>query len=106
VKEDRAMATVMKIRWDGISEANYDEARDPVGWEKRTPEGAIFHVAWFTDGGINLIDVWDDQHAFDTFAEQRLMPVVKGELGFAGEPRVEFFGAHRFFDALSGDVGS
>jgi hypothetical protein len=100
------VATVMKMRWDGISEANYDEASTRVRWEQDTPDGAIFHVAWFTNGGINVIDVWESEQAFNNFAEQRLMPVVKGELGFPGEPQVEFSQAHRVFDAAHGEARS
>jgi hypothetical protein len=100
------MAVVMEMRWAGITSEQYDEARDRVEWETKTPDGAIFHVAWFSEGGIRVVDVWESQVAFDRFAEERLMPVVKGELGFPGEPDVQFFPAHRIFDAMHDEARS
>jgi hypothetical protein len=81
----------------------YDQARAGVGWEEDRPDGAVFHVAWIGDDGFHVLDVWESQAAFETFAEQRLMPVVKGELGLPGEPQVTFSQAHRWFDAMHGD---
>src|SRR5713101_4792743 len=100
------MAVVMRMQWDGITPDDYDRARDGVRWETDRPEGALFHVAWFTDGGVNVTDVWESEDAFNAFAERRLMPVVKGELGLPGEPNVEFFPAHRIFDAMHGEARS
>ena len=91
------MAVVMEMRWPGITSQQYDQARDGVEWETKTPDGAIFHVAWFADGGIRVVDVWESEAAFDRFAEERLMPVVKGELNFP---------AHRIFDALHDEARS
>jgi hypothetical protein len=45
------------------------------------------------------VDVWESEEAFKVFAEQRLMPVVKGDIGIDGEPEVRFSKAHRVFDA-------
>jgi hypothetical protein len=86
----------MKMRWEGVTPAQYDEARKAVNWEGDTPDGALYHVAWFTDGGVNVIDVWDSAEDFNMFAEGRLMPGVK-QVGIAGEPNVELHDAHATF---------
>jgi hypothetical protein len=94
------MAVVMEMVWSGIETSHYDAARERVRWEEEIPEGAVFHVAWMADDGMHVVDVWESEDAFNKFAEQRLMPVVKGELDTPGEPTVKFSKAHRFFDAL------
>ena len=43
------------------------------------------------------MDVWENAEAFETFVQERLTPVVKGELGISGEPSVRIFPAHRQF---------
>lgn len=90
------MATVMKMRWEGVTRDQYDQARKVVSWETDVPKGAIHHVAWFTDGGINVIDLWDSAADFNTFVESRLMPGVQ-EVGIQGEPQVELHEAHAVF---------
>ena len=90
------MPTIMMMRWEGVSPDQYDAARKEVGWETDVPTGAIHHVAWFTDGGINVIDVWETAQDFNNFVEQRLMPGVQ-KVGIKGEPQVELHEAHAVF---------
>ena len=93
------MAVVMKMRWEGVQPAQYDEARKAVDWETQVPEGAIHHVAWFTDGGVNVIDIWETEDDFNRFVEDRLMPGVQ-QVGIEGQPDVEFHRAHAIFAPL------
>src|SRR3954447_18159041 len=99
------MPVVMNMRWDGVTPDQYDAARQEVKWEVDAPDGAIFHVAWFDDGAIRVIDVWESAEQFQTFAEERLTPGTT-KVGIAGEPDVTIVPAHRYFDALHGDTGS
>ena len=46
----------MKMRWEGVQPDQYD-VRPVVNWETDVPEGLVFHVAWFRDGGITVVDV-------------------------------------------------
>src|SRR5262245_47581390 len=98
------MAIVMKMRWDGVTPEQYDATRDIVGWESESPDGAVFHTCWFTDGGIDVIDVWDSAEQFEAFT-QRPMPASQ-EAGIEGEPQVELLPAHRVFDARKGEAWS
>jgi hypothetical protein len=100
------MAVVMEMVWSEASLAQYDEAREKVGWEQDIPDGALFHVAWMGDDGFHVIDVWESEEKFNAFAEQRLMPVVKGDVGIEGEPEVKFSRAHRVFDAMHKETRS
>jgi heme-degrading monooxygenase HmoA len=84
------MAVVMIMHWAEVTAEQYEEARRKVNWEGDAPEGAHSHVAWLEDDGFHVVDVWDSQADFNRFVEQRLMPVVKGEMGIPGEPNVRF----------------
>jgi hypothetical protein len=99
------MTVVMNMRWDGVTPEQYDAARDEVKWEIDAPDGAISHVAWFEDGAIRVIDVWESGEQFQTFVEQRLMPGT-AKVGIAGQPDVTIQPAHRYFDAVHGDTRS
>ena len=52
------MASVMQMRWQGVTQEQYDALRPLVQWETDYPDGALFHVAYFTGVGINIVDVW------------------------------------------------
>jgi hypothetical protein len=93
------MAIVMHLRWEGITPEQYDQAREHVAWETDAPKGAVFHVASFSGGGIDVTDVWESAEEFQAFADQRLLPALKGKLGFPGEPVVTVEPAYRVFDA-------
>jgi hypothetical protein len=100
------MAVVMEMHWPEVTTGMYDQALEGVRWEEDPPAGALFHVAWIGDDGFHVLDVWDSEGSFNTFVESRLMPVVKGQLNFPGDPKVNFSSAHRWFDAVHGDTGS
>jgi heme-degrading monooxygenase HmoA len=106
VDEEVSVAVVMEMFWPEASLDQYEQARERVAWEDDTPDGAIFHVAWMGDDGFHVVDVWESEAAFNAFAEQRLMPVVKGEIGIEGDPQVTFSQAHRIFDAQHNEARS
>ena len=99
------MAVVMSMRWDGVTADQYDAARDEVKWEVDAPDGAIFHVSWFEDDAIRVIDVWETAEQFQAFAERRLTPGTN-KVGIEGQPEVTIQPAHRYFDAVHGEAHS
>jgi hypothetical protein len=93
----------MLMRWDGVTEEQYEQARDKVGWDREVPDGAKLHVAGFSNDGLNVLDVWDSAESFQAFSDQRLGPAVQ-ELGIEGDPQVSFYPMHACFaPALGGD---
>lgn len=90
------MATVMLMHWPEATSAQYEEARQQVDWEGRAPAGGKFHVAWFADDGLHVLDLWETAADFERFAAERLMPAVQ-RIGIQGEPKVEFHPVHAVF---------
>ena len=90
------MATAMIMRWDGLTVDQYEQALEKVGWDHDVPDGAKLHVAGFSDGGLNVLDVWESAEAFQAFLDKRLGPAVQ-EIGIQGEPDVHFYPMHACF---------
>ena len=91
------MQTVMLMRWPGVTEEQYEEARSRVDWEGDVPDGAVLHVAGFDGDALRVTDGWDSPEHFQRFAEERLMPVVQ-EIGIEGEPEVRFYPVQAIFN--------
>lgn len=91
------MAAALVLRWDGITSEQYDAVLEKVDWEKEPARGGIFHVAWFDDAGMGIVDVWQSERAWNDFMAERLGPVL-AELGVAGQPDVVFHDVHRYFN--------
>jgi hypothetical protein len=89
---------VMQMRWAGVTPEMYEEGKAKVRWEDEAAEGGLFHVAWFDDEGLRVVDVWDSPDSFQRFVDQRLLPVLKGEMRVPGEPEVEMHPAYRVWD--------
>jgi hypothetical protein len=53
--------------------------------------GRLYHVAWESDGQIQVFDVWDSQESFDAFGET-LAPIM-AELGTDPRAAAGFDGA-------------
>jgi hypothetical protein len=63
-----------------IDAAFYRRITERVGDEP--PKGLIAHIAIErSEGGLRYIDVWESEKDWDTFAEERLHPVVHSLLG-------------------------
>jgi hypothetical protein len=90
------MAQVLKMRWEGVTPEQYEALRPIVHWESDPPDGLLSHVAWFRDGGITIIDVWESSQHFDDFKQGRLMPGVQ-QIGLEGQPVLKWFDAHTYF---------
>jgi hypothetical protein len=99
------MPVVMQLQWDGVTPQQYDEACDVVGWESDAPPGGIFHAAWFEDGALRVLDVWETPDDFQAFVEARLTPGTN-KVGLEGEPQVTIAPAHRIYNIATGEARS
>ena len=89
----------MQMRWDGATPEQYDAMRAKVDWEGSPPDGGIQHVAWFDEGGMNIVDVWESEEQFNAFIQSQVMPGV-AELGIPGQPEVTISPAHAVNEGL------
>ena len=90
------MATVMSMHWPEVSKEEYETVRRQVNWEGDVPDGAKFHVAWFADDGLHVLDLWDSREQFETFVQQRLTPGVQAA-GIEGQPQITYADSHAIF---------
>ena len=90
------MAQIMKMRWEGVTPEQYDALRPIARWETEPPDGLHFHVAWFRDGGIVVMDVWESSAHFDDFMQSRLGPAI-AQIGVEGQPEMKWMDAYAFF---------
>jgi hypothetical protein len=90
------MSTVITQRWDSITPAQYDQIHALVRWDVDVPAGMTFHVASFDGDTLHMLDVWDSEEQFMTFAQTRIMPAV-GQLGLDGFPQMVVTAAHDLF---------
>jgi hypothetical protein len=90
------MATIMLMHWPEATKELYEAARKQVNWENDRAPGGKFHVAWFANDGLHVLDIWDSPQDFQRFAETRLMPVTQ-KLGLKTQPKVELLPAHAIF---------
>ena len=90
------MAIVMKMHWAGLKKEHYEGVKRETNFEGSAPRGGKYHVAWFTDDGLHVLDVWESAKDFEGFVQTRLMPAAR-KLAIPGEPSVEIFEAHNTF---------
>lgn len=90
------MATVMLMHWPEVTKEQYEKVRGDVKWETDVPQGAKFHVSWFGNDGLHVLDLWDSQADFERFMRDRLVAAVQ-RAGINGQPKVEFTESHAIF---------
>ena len=81
------MGQVLKMRWEGFTPEQYEALRPIVNWESDPPEGLFSHVAWFRDGGMTVVDVWESSAKFDDSSRSACSPAIQqiGDPGPAGD---------------------
>jgi len=62
----------------GIQQDHYEALRREIGWERRHPDGGIFHAASFDEAGdAHVVDVWESREALDAFVGGHLAPAMQ-----------------------------
>lgn len=97
------MKTMMIMKWDGVTPAQYEQIRKSVNWEGNKPKGAIFHVASFGNGALHVTDIWESADDFNSFVQTRLMPGV-AQAGIKGQPQAETYSVHAVYVADAGQL--
>jgi hypothetical protein len=90
------MPVIADIVIEGLTPADYDAVRAACGWLDRQPEGGLAHLTWWEGGTCRIIDAWENEAAFEQFAETRLGPAM-AQAGVTSEPDVTFHAAHEVY---------
>jgi hypothetical protein len=92
------MAVAMQMHWPGITSDQYDAVMARLGLDANPPVGGVLHVAVTTEDGLEVYEIWQTEQAFNSFLENRLLPVVS-ELGIGGEPHIRLDPLHNLYAA-------
>ena len=92
------MAVAMLMHWPGVTSDQYDAVLAKIGLDANPPAGGVLHIATESGDGIEVYEIWQTEQAFNSFLEQRLLPVVS-ELGITGEPQIRIVPLHNLFAA-------
>lgn len=92
------MAVAIMMDFPGGTLDQYDAvingmALDPQG---PPPEGATFHFVTRTDEGIRVIDVWETQEQFNSFAQEQIGPHTQ-RVGVPGPPVTTVYEVHNYY---------
>jgi hypothetical protein len=66
------MAIGIVFTADGVTQAQYETARDIVAPDNRLPAGMLAHNAGPTQSGWCVVGIWESQEAAQAFFEQKL----------------------------------
>ena len=86
----------MFMHWPGVTPDQYDAVMARLDLDAQPAPGGVLHVATVTDEGLDVCDVWQTEQAFQSFLEQRMLPVVS-ELGIEGEPEIRLVPLHNLY---------
>jgi hypothetical protein len=94
------MAVAVQLDFRGGTLEQYDQVIEKMGFQKGGPggPGGLFHWVAKTDEGIRVTDVWETKEAFDTFAQEKILPITQ-EVGVPGPPEIQFFEVHNYLTA-------
>lgn len=71
--------------WPGGTEAQYRATVAAAHPASGLPEGQVYHAAGPTEGGFQVVAVWNSKSDCDTFVREKLMAAVI-EGGLEGRP--------------------
>jgi uncharacterized protein YciU (UPF0263 family) len=91
------MAVVLTLRWDGATKEQYDKVLELTDWENDPAMNGIFHVVWFEDGAMNIVDLWESAEDWQRFMDDRLAPHIAAA-GIEGQPEATFHEVYRYFN--------
>ena len=95
------MAVCLVMQFTGVDAAKYESVMEELGLRSANanwPKGIISHVAGFDSDGMYVVDVWESQWDFDTYADSRLKPVFEA-VGGLPMPSGTTFDVHNSYNA-------
>ncbi len=78
-----------------ISQKQYRSMMEALELE-RTPSEALAHVAYFSDEGLRVLDVWRSESDWQQFRDERLIPTLK-RLDINATPTTKIHNVHNVY---------
>ncbi len=94
------MRVIIKMKWNDVSPAKYEEVRKHVQWETNPPKGLLLHSVGFSNGAMHITDIWESEEEFEDFTHNRMMVGVAKINITASLPEIEVFHAHAVYSPL------
>ncbi len=96
-----AVAVIQEFPIEGNDRTttNYDRVQEALGVRDDPPAGGLVHAAGFDEdaGVFRIFNVWESQEAWETFLNDRLLPVVRPMMEQGGrEPVTRVYELHAF----------
>jgi len=68
------MAVALVLDFPGGTMDHYEKVVERMGLGGRMAPGGLFHAAGIYEGGLRVVDVWEDRDRFMRFAEEQIRP--------------------------------
>ena len=91
------MAVGVQIDVVGGTLEQYDEVIERMGFLPGGPAAPneLFHWVTPTENGFRVIDVWESKEAFDSFKEEKVIPLFD-EVGVPDTREITYFHVHNY----------
>ena len=93
------MAVGIRIKFAGLTQAQFDALNDHVDPAGDTPMGLLFHASGPIEEGWGVIDFWSSREQFDAFAPRIRQSVEAAGVELQGPPDIKEFVVHETFPA-------
>ncbi len=87
------MAVAILVEVPNANSSQYDAVIKEVFPGGTPPGGLLFHVAGPAEGAWRVVDVWESQQAFDSFAQTTLVPAMQ-RAGIQAQPVIKSWPVH------------
>ena len=85
------MAIGIVIEAQGVTQAQYDQARNEVAPNNSLPSGMLYHAGGPTQNGWCVVETWESEDAAKRFFDEKLSQALK-TAGISAQPK--FFQVH------------
>src|SRR6266849_2563882 len=90
------MAVIVMMEMKGMTQHQYDQANAMMGG--KVPPGCLVHTASVMAGGMQMVDVWESEAAYEKFAQETLSK-MGAAIGLTSQPEVKMHPVHNFMHA-------
>lgn len=77
----KIMAIALTLQYDKLTKEDYETAGKALNFPADWPEGLLYHDSAVVDGKLRVYEAWETRQDFDTYATEKLGPIIPGVLG-------------------------